>query len=366
MNLIGSVVTCAVVAAVLWQRRNLGGGDAGLTLSYSTQFVGAVSALLNLKTVLEISMNDVERIAEYTTGLKQEAYELAGPAEDHSATDNRGTMPLLAAGHSPPQPPQEWPQDGALEFRSVRLQYATAKAPVFASLSFSVPARTRVGVVGRTGAGKSSLAVALFRVVELSAGRICIDGVDTARVPLQRLRQSLSIIQQEPTLFGGSVRYNLAPVTEHSDGELWEALRCSGLEKKVSAMANGLDSPISEGGGNLSAGERQLLCMARATLRRRPVLVMDEATASVDHETDSRIQEMIKRDFRGNCTVITIAHRLHTVAFYDRVLVLGGGDVLEYDSPRVLLTREGGAFRQLALETGDYSSLLQLAAETGG
>jgi len=185
-------------------------------------------------------------------------------------------------------------------------------------------------------------------------------------VPLQRLRQSLSIIQQEPTLFGGSVRYNLAPVTEHSDGELWEALRCSGLEKKVSAMANGLDSPISEGGGNLSAGERQLLCMARATLRRRPVLVMDEATASVDHETDSRIQEMIKRDFRGNCTVITIAHRLHTVAFYDRVLVLGGGDVLEYDSPRVLLTREGGAFRQLALETGDYSSLLQLAAETGG
>ncbi len=342
MNLIGSVVTASVVAAVLWQREDLGGGDAGLTLSYSTQFVGAVNALLNLKSVLEISMNDVERVGEYTTGLATEAYE----ADPHA-----------------PSPPEDWPADGAIDFRGVQLKYATASAPIFEALSFSVPPRTRVGVVGRTGAGKSSLAVALFRTVELSAGSIVIDGLDARRVPLQQLRGCLSIIQQEPTLFQGTMRYNLAPVTEHTDAELWDALRRSGLDAKVEAMSGGLDADVSEGGSNLSAGERQLLCMARAMLRRRPILVMDEATASVDHATDTRIQQMVKRDFKGNCTVLTIAHRLHTVAFYDRILLLGGGKVQEFDTPLRLLSAQSTSFRKLAEESGDYESLLHAAKE---
>ena len=171
------------------------------------------------------------------------------------------------------------------------------------------------------------MAVALFRVVELSAGSIFIDGVDSTAVPLQRLRSSLSIIQQEPTLFMGSIRYNLAPVTEHSDTELWDVLRRAGLEQKIQSMPSGLDSDVSENGSNLSSGERQLLCMARALLRRTSVLVMDEATASVDHTTDGRIQQMVKTDFRGSCTVITIAHRLHTVVFYDKILLLSEGAV---------------------------------------
>ena len=222
MNLVGSVVTSAVVTVVLWQRHNLSGGDAGLTLSYSTQFVGAVSALLNLKTILEISMNDVERIDEYTNGLPAEEYGDAAP----SAAEGRGAgLEPLAIADGNAALDESWPKHGAIEFRDVSLKYATAAAPVYAGLSFTVPARTRVGVVGRTGAGKSSLAVALFRVVELSSGSILIDGVDARRVPLRRLRSSLSIIQQDPTLFQGTVRYNLAPVSEHDDAELWEALR---------------------------------------------------------------------------------------------------------------------------------------------
>jgi len=257
----------------------------------------------------------------------------------------------------------DWPLHGTLEFRNVELKYATASTPVYSALTFTVPARTRVGVVGRTGAGKSSLAVALFRIVELSAGGIFIDGVDTRTVPLQRLRSALSIIQQEPTLFQGDVRYNLAPVGEHSDAELWDALKRAGLDKKVASMSAGLDSDVSEGGSNLSAGERQLLCMARAMLRRRPVLVMDEATASVDHATDARIQEMVRRDFRGNTTVLTIAHRLNTVAFYDRILLLGGGAVQEYDTPLKLMSTEGGPFRKLAEESGDFETLLAIAQD---
>ena len=200
-------------------------------------------------------MNDVERIDEYTAALPSEAYE----AVDDPADAAYGP-------HGPP--PTDWPSAGAIEFRGVRLKYASAAVPVFESLTFSIPPRTRVGVVGRTGAGKSSLAVALFRVVELSGGSICIDGVDARRLPLQQLRSSLSIIQQEPTLFQGTLRYNLAPVSEHSDAELLEALSLAGLEAKLASLPAGLDSDVSEGGSNLSAGERQLLCMARAMLRR--------------------------------------------------------------------------------------------------
>ena len=152
-------------------------------------------------------------------------------------------------------------------------------------------------------------------------------------------------------------------MSEHSDAELWSALARAGLDEKVASMAGGLAADVAEGGGNLSAGERQLLCMARAMLRRRPLLVMDEATASVDHATDGRIQQMVRRDFRGTCTVLTIAHRLHTVAFYDRVLVLGAGEVVEYDTPLALLSKGGGQFRGLAEESGDFESLLTVAKE---
>eukprot|EP00965_Chrysotila_dentata_P039707 1319724-Pleurochrysis_carterae.AAC.1 len=287
-------------------------------------------------------MNDVERVNEFSHRLPLEAY-------DQGA-----------------EPNAEWPSDPTITFESVCMKYPTASAPVFNSLTFSVPAFTRCGVVGRTGAGKSSLAVALFRVVELSSGKIVIGGVDHACVPLQTLRSRMSIIQQEPTLFRGTLRYNLMPVESGeplADELLWAALRRAGLEVKVRAMPLGLDHVLSEGGGNLSAGERQLVCMTRALLKRASILLMDEATASVDHETDARIQDMLRSDFCGNTTILTVAHRLHTVMFYERVLVLGAGAVLEHDAPHALLTKQNGVLRGLAEESGDYEVLLASAME---
>ena len=347
MNAVDSLVTASVVTTVLWQGANLDGGDAGLTLSYSTQFTQAVMWLFRIFTQLEVSMNDVERVNEYVN-LASERY------------DDDGAPPSDA-----------WPADGAIVFEDVAMKYASAHRPVFSSLSFSIAPRTRVGVVGRTGAGKSSLAVALFRIVELSGGRITIDGVDHTRVPLAALRSRLSIIQQEPTLFRGTMRYNLAPTADEgeegggdaSDARLWDALRRAGLDERVRALAGGLDADVSEGGSNFSAGERQLVCMARALLRRSSVLVMDEATASVDHETDGRIQQMIKDDFNGTATVLTVAHRLHTVVFYEKVMLLAEGGVLEYDAPATLLSKKDGAFRKLAEETGDLMGLVAAAQQ---
>jgi len=302
-------------------------------------------------------MNDVERVEEYTHEL---------PTEDYDGAEADPTLLLRARFGAPLA---SWPTEGALEFCDVRLQYASAHRPIFDGLSFKVAPRTRVGVVGRTGAGKSSLTVALFRVVELAAGRILIDGVDHRGLGLPRLRRALSIIQQEPVLFKGSLRYNLAPVDDEadltSDAACWDALRRSGLEAKARQLG-GLEAGVAEAGGNLSAGERQLLCMARALLRRASILVMDEATASVDHATDARIQQMVKTELKGACTVLTVAHRLNTVVFYDQVLLLDRGSVLEHGPPLELLGREHGAFHKLAEESGDLAALVEAAREAAG
>mmetsp|Transcript_71297 Transcript_71297/g.200904 ORF Transcript_71297/g.200904 Transcript_71297/m.200904 type:complete len:401 (-) Transcript_71297:463-1665(-) len=340
MNTVGSVVTASVVAAVLWQAGSLSDGSAGLTLSYATQFTQAVMWMFRIQTQLEVSMNDVERVNEFSNLEKE------------------------AEGGKPPAP--SWPANGEIEFRGLQMKYPSASSPVFSNLSFTVPPRKRVGVVGRTGAGKSSLAVALFRVVEPSAGTIMIDGEDYRHIDLRELRRRVSIIQQEPTVFRGTVRYNLSPVDEVPDHLLWDSLRraSESLHAKVASLG-GLDAQITEGGANLSAGERQLLCMARALLRKPSIWLMDEATASIDHETDVQIQAMVRRDFKNNTTVLTVAHRLHTIAFYDLVLVLDKGQVVEYDSPLKLLLTEGSAFRQLAEESGDYEHLLEIARGEG-
>lgn len=211
----------------------------------------------------------------------------------------------------------------------------------------------KVGVVGRTGAGKSSIIQSLFRLAQ-NEGQILIDGVDIGVIGLHDLRKKISIIPQEAVLFSGSLRFNLDPFGERSDDELWHALEQVELKSVVSAMPDGIDGKVLDGGSNFSAGQRQLLCLARAILRNNKILILDEATANVDSETDKLIQETIRNRF-ADCTVITIAHRLNTVMDSDKVLVVDAGKVVEFDHPFELI-QKGGVFKRLLDQTGASSA----------
>ncbi|GFT69836.1 canalicular multispecific organic anion transporter 1, partial [Nephila pilipes] len=208
-----------------------------------------------------------------------------------------------------------------------------------------------VGLVGRTGAGKSSLALALFRVVEPEDGAIFIDGIDISILGLHDLRSKITIIPQDPTVFSGSLRFNLDPFGEHSDEDLWRAIDHAHLKTFVHSLQAGLDYEVSEGGENLSVGQRQQICLSRALLKKTKILVLDEATAAVDLETDKLIQNTIRREF-WDCTVITIAHRLYTVLDYDRILVMDDGKITEDGKPETLLENPSSLFHQLAISAG--------------
>ena len=227
------------------------------------------------------------------------------------------------------------------------MKYAQDSPSVLKGVNCVIFSGEKIGVVGRTGAGKSSVLAALFRLAP-TTGFVKIDGVTTCAVPLQQLRRGLSVIPQEPVLFSESLRHNLDPFDEHTDAELWQALEDVQLKEYVSRMMNlGLDTAVLEGGSNLSVGQRQLVCLARAILRATKVLLLDEATANIDTATDALIQLIIREKFK-HCTVITIAHRLNTIIDSDRIMVLDAGSIVEFDSPQVLLTKPGGVFAELA------------------
>ena len=317
----------------------------GLSLSSVLQVTNAFQWAIRQSGELESSLISVERLMEYADLRGVEAIDLAledgGVAGADVELENGGAAGINAA----------WPAAGAISLRGASLRYRPGLAPVLRGLRFEVPAGARVGVVGRTGAGKSSLFVALLRLVEPyceegpgegtaappSSG-IVIDGLDTRRVPLSRLRRAVSVVPQEPVLYAGTVRSNLDPFREYTDAAVAEALarvRLSGH--------HGLDSAVEEGGGNWSVGERQLLCLARAVLRRNRILLLDEATANVDAETDRRIQEAVRSCFSG-ATVLTIAHRLDTVLDYDLVVELADGGVRRVGTPAEVLP--GGRLRE--------------------
>jgi ATP-binding cassette subfamily C (CFTR/MRP) protein 1 len=223
---------------------------------------------------------------------------------------------------------------------------------VLKNITCTFPGRKKIGVVGRTGSGKSTLIQAIFRMVEPREGCIIIDNVDICEIGLHDLRSRLSIIPQDPALFEGTVRGNLDPLEQYSDREVWEALDKCQLGHLVRAKEEKLDSPVVENGDNWSAGQRQLFCLGRALLKKSSILVLDEATASVDSATDGVIQDIICQEF-NNRTVVTIAHRIHTVIDSDLVLVLSDGRIAEYDEPSKLLEREDSFFYKLIKE---YSS----------
>lgn len=254
------------------------------------------------------------------------------------------------------RPVPEWPMAGKIELENIHVQYNPALPTVLKGITCTFPGGKKIGVVGRTGSGKSTLIQALFRIVEPSGGQILIDGVDICKIGLQDLRSRLSIIPQDPILFQGTMRTNLDPLQQHSDQELWEVLNQCRLAEIVRQDQRLLDAPVAEDGENWSVGQRQLVCLARVLLKKRKILVLDEATASIDTATDILIQETIRKETSG-CTVITVAHRIPTVIDNDLVLVLGEGKVLEYDSPTQLLDDSSSAFSKLVAEFLRRSSM---------
>ncbi|XP_050221778.1 ABC transporter C family member 2-like [Mercurialis annua] len=314
----------------------------GLLLSYALNITSLLTAVLRLASLAENSLNAVERVGTYIE-LESEA-------------------PPVIEGN---RPPPGWPSSGSIKFEDVVLRYRPELPPVLHGLSFSVPPSDKVGIVGRTGAGKSSMLNALFRIVELEKGRILIDGHAIAEFGLMDLRKVLGIIPQSPVLFSGTVRFNLDPFNEHNDADLWESLERAHLKDVIRRNSLGLDAEVSEAGENFSVGQRQLLSLARALLRRSKILVLDEATAAVDVRTDALIQKTIREEFKS-CTMLIIAHRLNTIIDCDRILLLDSGKVLEYDTPEELLSNEDSAFSKMVQSTGAANAQYLRSLVLGG
>uniref|UniRef100_A0A674DTK0 ATP binding cassette subfamily C member 12 n=1 Tax=Salmo trutta TaxID=8032 RepID=A0A674DTK0_SALTR len=305
----------------------------GLALSYTIQLTGMLQYVVRLSTELEAKFLSVERLQEYIEGCVSEA-------------PRRVKDALI---------PEGWPHKGAISFKDYTMRYRANTPIVLDGLQLNIQPREKLGIVGRTGSGKSSLGVALFRLVEPAAGTIIIDGVDTSAIGLEDLRSKLSVIPQDPVLFIGTVRYNLDPFNSYSDEDIWSALEKTYMKHTISSLPEKLQSEVVENGENFSVGERQLMCMARALLRNSKIILLDEATASIDSETDSLIQHTI-RDVFQDCTMLTIAHRINTVLESDRILVMDAGKAVEFDSPEVLMQRPDSQFAALLAAANTVST----------
>lgn len=255
-----------------------------------------------------------------------------------------------------------WPQKGVVTFENFQLRYREGLDLVLKGLNFSVNSQEKVGIVGRTGAGKSSLTLALFRIIEAADGKIVIDDINISEIGLHSLRARLTIIPQDPVLFSGSLRMNIDPFNSFPDDEVWLSLEHAHLKSFVKGLSEGLEYKIAEGGENLSVGQRQLICLARALLRKTKVLILDEATAAIDIETDELIQNTIRTQFT-DCTILTIAHRLNTIMDSDRVIVMDQGKIAEFDSPQNLLADKDSIFYGMAKNAGLVSNENEMTIE---
>ncbi|CAH1406918.1 unnamed protein product [Nezara viridula] len=328
LQLIGGLIGFFASLFAIIGKDYLSPGIVGLSVSYTMQITIFLYMLVVMVAEVESNIVAVERIEEYSNTPQEAPWDL---------TTNNATT--------------DWPQEGKVEFVDYTVRYREGLDLVLKGINLSIKGGEKIGIVGRTGAGKSSVTLGLFRIIESAGGKILIDGVDVSTLGLHALRSRLTIIPQDPVLFSGSLRMNLDPFGSYNDEQVWRALELSHLKAFVKELPAGLQHEVSEGGENLSVGQRQLICLARALLRKTKILILDEATAAVDLETDDFIQRTIRSEF-ADCTVLTIAHRLNTIMDSDRVLVLDQGKVLEFDSPKVLLKNRSSLFYSMAQDAG--------------
>ncbi|KAK4517554.1 uncharacterized protein ATC70_000894 [Mucor velutinosus] len=356
VDVLGAFVSFCTGAVLVGSRDWINPGLAGLSLSYALTFTHHVLWVVRMYAINEMNMNAIERIHEYLD------------IEEEPPAHIPATSPRIS-----------WPEMGTVQVERLVMKYAPDTPAVLRDVSFETRPREKIGIVGRTGSGKSTLAMSLFRFMEPTSGRILIDGIDIHSIGLDDLRSRLTIIPQDPVLFSGTLRSNLDPFGQYDDAVLWAALRRSHLidgqqqqqQEPTHPLASSsssvntenmitLDSPVTGSGSNWSQGQRQLIALARALVKKTSLIVLDEATSSVDFDTDHQIQETIRREFTDS-TLLCIAHRIRTVADYDRILVLDQGQVKEFDTPYALMTRDGSIFQQMCQRSGEYAELLSIA-----
>ncbi|KAH8929257.1 ABC transporter [Atractiella rhizophila] len=328
VDLLGAILTFFVSIIAIADRYNVNASQIALVLTYILTISQSLSMAIRQTAEVENNMSSAERLVYYGKELPQEA-------------------PGIVADY---RPPKNWPSQGQIEFKGVEMRYRPELPLVLKGISMSIKAGEKIGVVGRTGAGKSSIMLTLFRIIELSGGSIQIDGIDISKIGLTDLRENLAIIPQDALLFNGTIRSNLDPFGVHDDAQLWSALRRSYLIGDGESRFT-LESAVEDEGLNMSVGERSLVSLARALVKDSRIIILDEATASVDQATDAKLQQTIRREFKTK-TLLVIAHRLNTVIGYDRILVLDQGNIAEFDSPEALLAREGGIFQSMCEQSG--------------
>ncbi|XP_061243086.1 ATP-binding cassette sub-family C member 11 isoform X2 [Bos javanicus] len=324
LEVMTNLVTLVVALFLVFGLSSVSHSYKAMALSLVLQLASNFQASVRIGSEAEACLTAVERILQYMKMCVPEA-------------------PLHIEGASCPH---GWPQHGEITFQDYQMKYRDNTPIVLNGLSLTIHSQEVVGIVGRTGSGKSSLGVALFRLVEPAGGRILIDGVDICSLSLEDLRSKFSVIPQDPVLLSGTIRFNLDPFHRCTDEQIWDALKRTFLNKTISKLPQGLQAEVTENGSNFSVGERQLLCIARALLRSSKIVLIDEATASLDLEMDILIQHVIHESFRG-CTVLIIAHRVTTILNCDRILVMGNGKVVEFDKPEVLQRKPGSTFAAL-------------------
>ncbi|KAN0055185.1 hypothetical protein ACTA71_008282 [Dictyostelium dimigraforme] len=333
LDFLGNLIVFFSCVFITLKKESINAADVGLVLSYALSITSNLNSGVLQAADTETKMNSVERISQY----------IKGSVEAPQIIENC-------------RPSPDWPMNGSIKFDNFVMRYREGLDPVLKGISCEIKAKEKIGIVGRTGAGKSSIVLALFRLIEASEGSISIDGENISKFGLKDLRRNLAIIPQDPVLFSGTLRENLDPFNECQDHELWSILDDIQLAKVFKSTEEGLNSNVTENGENFSVGQRQLIVLARALLRKPKILVLDEATASVDGQSDSLIQATIRNKF-SNCTILTIAHRLNTIMDSDKIMVLDAGRISEFDEPWTLLQNQNGLLTWLVDETGPQNAI---------